>query len=121
MNTQKTLVIGASDKPERYSYKAIQMLRKYTIPVVAIGNKAGLVADVSYSKNKPSDTDIHTITLYLNETHQQEYYTYMLSLNPKRIIFNPGTENDELISLATLQGIYCQEACTLVLLSTGQY
>ena len=121
MQTQKTLVIGASDKPERYSYKAIQMLRIHAIPVVAIGNKAGVVADISYSKDRPMDSDIHTITLYLNETHQQEYYSYMLALQPKRIIFNPGTENDELVTLATKQGIVCQEACTLVLLSTGQY
>jgi predicted CoA-binding protein len=121
MQTQKTLVIGASDKPERYSYKAIQMLRKHAIPVVAIGNKAGKVADIAYSKDRPLDTDIHTITLYLNETHQQEYYSYILALQPKRIIFNPGTENDELMSLASKQGIICQEACTLVLLSTGQY
>ena len=79
------------------------------------------MADVTIEKEKIPVTDVDTVTLYLNPTHQREYYDYILSLNPKRIIFNPGTENDELVKLAKEQNIETSEACTLVLLSTGQY
>ena len=122
MNEQKkTLVLGASDNPARYSYLAIQRLRKYGHPVVGIGRKNTKVADVYIDKEKIPATDIDTITLYMNPTHQQEYYDYILSLKPKRIIFNPGTENDKLVELAKEKNIETMEACTLVLLSTGQY
>lgn len=122
MNKQKkTLVLGASDNPARYSYLAIQRLRSHGHPVVGIGRKNTKVADVNIDKEKISIDELDTVTLYLNPTHQQEYYEYILSLKPKRIIFNPGTENDELVKLAKEQNIECLEACTLVLLSTGQY
>lgn len=118
---KKTLVLGASDNPARYSYLAIQRLRKFGHPVVGIGRKNTKVGDVVIEKEKIPATDIDTVTLYLNPTHQQEYYNYILSLNPKRIIFNPGTENDKLAELAKEKNIQTMEACTLVMLSTGQY
>jgi predicted CoA-binding protein len=121
MEKNKTLVIGASDNPARYSNMAIKLLRKYGHNVVAVGRKKTTVGDVPVEKETKVWEDIDTITLYLNPTHQQEYYDYFLSLQPRRIIFNPGTENDELERLASEQGIQCDEACTLVLLSTGQY
>lgn len=120
-NHKKTVVLGASDNPERYSYKAINDLRSHHHPVVAIGKKVGTVADVEIVKSAEGESNVDTVTLYLNPTHQQAYYEYILSLHPKRIIFNPGTENEELISLASKQGIQCIEACTLVMLRTGQY
>ena len=118
---KKTLVLGASDNPSRYSYLAIQRLRNYHHPVVAIGRKNTLVADVEVETEKKQFGNVDTVTLYLNPRHQQEYYDYILSLNPKRIIFNPGAENDELADLAKKNNIQPMEACTLVLLSTGQY
>ncbi|MBS1919049.1 MAG: CoA-binding protein [Bacteroidetes bacterium] len=118
---KKTVVLGASDNPSRYSYLAINRLRNYGHPVIAIGRKKTQVADVPVTNDKVPDTNIDTVTLYLNPLHQQEYYDYILSLKPKRIIFNPGAENEELYDLAKKNGIQPVEACTLVLLSTGQY
>jgi predicted CoA-binding protein len=121
MKAKKTLVLGASDNPSRYSYLAIQRLRNHDHPVVAIGRRNTKVADVIVEKEKNHFEDVDTITLYLNQQHQREYYDYILSLNPKRIIFNPGAENDELAALANAKGIQTLEACTLVMLSTNQY
>jgi predicted CoA-binding protein len=122
MNSQKkTLVLGASDNPARYSYLAINRLRSYGHPVVAIGKKHTWVADVEIIKEKNKFEDVDTVTLYLNPLHQKEYYNYILSLKPKRVIFNPGAENEELSKLAKDSGIQPIEACTLVMLSTGQY
>lgn len=119
--TKKTLVLGASDNPSRYSYLAIHRLRNHHHPVVAIGRKNTLVADVKVETEKKQFSNIDTVTVYLNLRHQREYYDYILSLNPRRIIFNPGAENDELADLAKKNNIRSVEACTLVLLSTGQY
>jgi len=119
--SKKTLVLGASDNPSRYSYLAVNRLRSHGHPVVAIGKKNAMVADVPIEKEKKDWNDVDTVTLYLNPTHQQQYYDYILSLKPKRIIFNPGAENDELADLAIKNGITPVEACTLVLLSTNQY
>jgi len=118
---KKTVVLGASDKPERYSYLAVQNLTKQNHPVIAIGRKIGKVNGVSIITNHPAEKEVDTVTLYLNPTAQKEYYDYIFSLNPKRIIFNPGTENDELEDLAKAKGIQTLEACTLVMLRTGQY
>jgi len=119
--SKKTLVLGASDNPSRYSYLAVNRLRSYGHPVVAIGKKNTMVVDVPIEKEKKNWEDVDTVTLYLNPAHQQQYYDYILSLKPKRIIFNPGAENDELADLAIKNGITPVEACTLVLLSTNQY
>lgn len=116
-----TLVLGASENEERYSNKAIKKLRAYGHSVAAIGNRTGQVDDIAFSKEKPVLENIDTVTLYLGPAHQAEYYSYILSLHPKRILFNPGTENEELSALAHQAGIETLEACTLVLLSTGQY
>lgn len=121
MEKKKTLVLGASDNPSRYSYLAIQRLRSHQHPVVAVGRKITQVADVMVEKEKKEFQDIDTVTLYLNPQHQQEFYDYILSLKPKRIIFNPGAENEELAGLAEEKGIKTIEACTLVMLSTNQY
>jgi predicted CoA-binding protein len=120
-NIKKTLVIGASDNRARYSFLAVNILREHGHPVLAIGNRTGKVSDVSFSKERPEADDIDTITLYLNPKRQQEYYDYILSLHPKRIIFNPGTENEVLEKMASEHGIQALKACTLVLLSTGRY
>jgi predicted CoA-binding protein len=121
MAKKKTLVLGASDNPSRYSFLAIQKLRKYEHPVVGIGIKKTIVGDVTIETEKKPFENIDTVTVYLNPTRQTEYYDYLLSLKPKRIIFNPGAENEELESLAKQNNIPIMEACTLVLLSTGQY
>jgi predicted CoA-binding protein len=121
MENKKTLVLGASDNPSRYSYLAINRLRKFGHPVVAVGRKKTSVAGIEIDKEKREFDNIDTVTLYLNPLNQKEYYDYILSLKPKRIIFNPGTENEELYQMAKRHNIQTMEACTLVLLSTGQY
>lgn len=119
--TKKTLVLGASSNPSRYSYLAMNRLHNMKYPVIGIGRRAGKAGPVDIgTEMKPLD-EIDTITLYLNAANQKPYYDYILSLKPKRIIFNPGAENDELAELASHHGIQPMEACTLVLLSTGQY
>ena len=119
--TKKTLVLGASGNPARYSYLAIHKLRSHGHPVEGIGLREVRVSDIEVRNDKPALEGVDTVTLYLSAAHQREYYDYILSLKPKRIIFNPGAENDELADLARENRIYPQEACTLVLLSTGQY
>lgn len=118
---KKTLVLGASLRPHRYSNFAIQQLLANQVEVVAIGNSSGEVAGVIIETKPIKFKDIHTITLYLNAKSQLEYYDYILSLNPSRVIFNPGTENPELYQLLNANNIYFESACTLVLLSTNQY
>jgi predicted CoA-binding protein len=119
---KRTLVLGASSNPERVSYQAVKSLKKRNIPVIAIGNREYLSEDLYIIKGKPDDIiPIHTITLYLGPANQPEYYDYILSLHPERIIFNPGTHNPELIKLAQRQGIEVVEGCMLVMLKTGQF
>jgi predicted CoA-binding protein len=118
---KNTLVIGASEKEERYSNMAVKLLTAYQHKVFAIGNKAGNINDVEIVTGQPKLEDVHTVTLYLSEKYQNEYYDYILSLKPQRIIFNPGTENEELKILAKKHNVNAIDACTLVLLKTGQY
>lgn len=118
---KKTLVLGASDNPSRYSYLAMNRLKAHDHPVVAVGRKNTEVAGILISKTPVEEENVDTVTLYLNPTHQKEYYDYILNLKPKRIIFNPGTENPELMKKAREQGIEPVVACTLVMLATGQY
>lgn len=118
---KKTLVIGASENPSRYAFMAINKLLQHRHPVVAIGAKKGVVNGVKIETEHLLFENIDTVTLYINPAIQKEYYTYIFSLKPKRIIFNPGTENPELEKLASQKGIVCDEACTLVMLSTNQY
>lgn len=121
MSSKKTLVLGASENPDRYSNMAIRRLLNHQHEVVAIGNREGKVLEVSIEKEPKAWSEIHTITLYLNPKNQIPYYDYMLSLKPKRIIFNPGTENEAFTLQAQHQGIETLEACTLVMLASGQY
>ncbi len=116
-----TLVLGASDNIERYSNMAIKKLLAYDHPVIAIGNKKAVVNDILIEQELNTTEKIDTITLYLSPKNQVPYYQLILDANPKRIIFNPGTENEELAKLATSKGIEALNACTLVMLSTNQY
>ena len=118
---KKTLVIGASENPDRYSNKAIKALVSHQHEVVAIGLRAGEVAGVAFSSERKAFDGIDTVTLYVGPQNQPEYYSYILNLKPKRVIFNPGTENPEFIAKLESAGIYPEIACTLVLLATGQY
>lgn len=118
---KKTVVLGASDNPSRYSYLAIRKLANYGHPVVAIGKKRGKVGETQIETDHLPVGDVDTVTLYLNPLNQREYIDYILNLQPKRIIFNPGTENDDLIKSAKDNGIEPVLGCTLVMLSTGQY
>jgi hypothetical protein len=117
----KTLVFGASLKEERYSNKAIKTLRKHKIETVAFGMSLGFVLDVAIDNELRYYENLDTITLYLNSKRQKGYYDHIISLNPRRVIFNPGTENPEFYQLLKARNIAYEEACTLVLLATGQY
>lgn len=121
MSNKKTLILGASSNPERYSYIALNRLRNAGHDVEAIGKKEETIADVNVTKEPIPLIAIDTVTLYLNPQNQKKYYDYIISLHPKRIIFNPGAENEELEKLANDNNIYTMQACTLVLLATGQY
>ena len=118
---KKTLVIGASENPERYSYKAITELVQKNHEVVAIGLKEGTVASVHFGPEKEAFDDIDTVSLYVGPRHQPDYYEYIISLKPKRVVFNPGTENESFIQMLEDKGIQTEVACTLVLLATNQY
>lgn len=120
MNKQ-TLVLGASLKSERYSNIAIKKLRNYNHDVKAFGLRVGEVNDVTIDTELMPYKDIDTVTLYLNPKRQEPYYDYIIGLNPKRVIFNPGTENPEFYKLLKQNDIDFEVACTLVLLNTNQY
>ena len=117
----KTLVFGASTNPLRYSYLAIERLKVYCHKITAIGGREVEVHGVQILIGHPEIEGIHTITMYMGEARQVEHEDYLLSLKPKRIIFNPGAENKSLYNRAKAQGIDVLEACTLVMLNTGQY
>lgn len=118
---KKTLVLGASPNSERYSYAAVKQLVRYGHEVVAIGNREGEIDGIAIAKDTPQLDNIHTVSLYLSAANQPAYYDYILGINPRRIIFNPGTENPELSRLARERGIETLPACTLVMLSIGNY
>lgn len=118
---KKTVVLGASENPSRYSYLAVKKLQSYKHPVIAIGKKKGQVGSVPIVTDLLPVDAVDTVTLYLNPQNQIGYYDYILSLHPRRIIFNPGTENDELIRRSKENGIEPVIACTLVMLSVGMY
>lgn len=120
-NSKYTVVLGASPKPERYSYLAVNKLITHGHKVTAIGRRANQINNTPIITGMPQLQDVDTITLYLNPENQKPYYNYILSLKPRRIIFNPGTENPQLEELAHQKGIETLQACTLVLLSTGAY
>ena len=118
----KTLVVGASPNPLRYAYSAVEQLRWKGHEVIAIGNRAGRIEDVDILTTWPASIpELDTITLYLGPPRQRAVYELILGYKPRRIIFNPGTENIELMKLAETAGIQVVRACTLVMLSIGNY
>lgn len=117
----KTLVVGATTNKERYAYKAIHSLIGKSHQVVAIGVRKGKALDIDIETEKILFSGIDTVTLYLNPKRQQEYYDYIISLKPRRVIFNPGAENPEFYPILKENNIESEEACTLVLLATNQY
>ena len=123
MENYKTVVLGATTNPARYAYRAVERLQQKEIEVVPVGIRKGESAGLTIQNDNPSIEDVHTITLYLNPTIQKNYYDYILGLKPKRVIFNPGTENPELYGLLRQQSpeTKVEIACTLVLLSIGNY
>lgn len=116
-----TLVIGASPNPSRFSYKAVSLLDKYNIPVFALGIRDGNINGIKIIKEADSIKNIHTVTLYVGKDRQQPYYDLILKLQPQRIIFNPGTENNELFEMAKQADIDPVEDCTLVMLNSGRF
>jgi predicted CoA-binding protein len=120
-NTKKTLVLGASPNPARFSFLAVSKLREHDHPVIAVGKKNSVVAGVPVQSEIAPIPDLDTVTMYLNTENQKNYYDYILSQHPRRVIFNPGAENPEFEKLLSDNGIKVLEACTLVLLGTGQY
>ena len=120
----KTLVVGASPNPSRYSNKAVRLLRKYNHEVIPLGIRNGEIDNLKIIRGKPEISGIHTITLYIGQKKQVKHYDYLLGLHPKRIIFNPGTENTELTELTELaqkQDINIVQNCTLVMLNTDKF
>ena len=118
---KKTLVLGATPDPSRYAYLAANRLVKSGHSIVNVGIKTGEVAGVPIEKPETVHDDIDTITLYVGPQNQPPLYDYIINTHPKRIIFNPGTENNELRKMAEEKGIETEYACTLVMLSVGQY
>jgi predicted CoA-binding protein len=118
---KKTLVLGASDNPSRYSFRAVHQLKQHGHEVVPVGIRKGQVAGLPIHTDRPAEADVDTVTLYVGPQNQPAWYDYILDLQPRRIIFNPGTENAELEQLAQARGIRTEEACTLVMLSIGNY
>jgi predicted CoA-binding protein len=120
---KKTVIVGASTNPGRYAYMAADSLISYKHEIVPIGIKKGTIfgKPILNIVERPAIADVDTVTLYIGPRHQPEWYDYLIGLKPKRIIFNPGTENAEFEKKAEEAGIQTLEACTLVMLRTGQY
>lgn len=121
MSNKKTLVIGASPNPVRYGHKAVKRLLSNDIEVIAIGKRETEIQGIKVIKGTPYIDDIHTVTLYVGPDNQTEYLDYLISLKPKRIIFNPGTYNRKLEKMAHEAGIETVEDCTLIMLDMGDY
>ncbi len=121
MKNKITLIIGASENPERYSFKAANALENNHFEYLLLGNKEGKINKINIQTGYPNFKNIHTVSLYLNPIHQKDYYDYVLKLKPKRVLFNPGTENQEFYNILIANGIKAENACTLVLLSLKAY
>jgi len=121
MKTKNTLVLGASLKDGRYSNLAVNKLAERNIPVTAFGLREGFIGDVPVQTDLKNISNIDTVSLYISPKHQNDYVSFLLQLRPRRIIFNPGTENETLYAILKKENIDYEEACTLVLLSTNQY
>jgi uncharacterized protein len=118
---KKTLVLGASLKPDRYSHIAIHKLVSNNVPVVAVGRAEGVVGGITIQKPFPQFDDIHTVTIYLSAKNQISFYDYILGLKPVRVIFNPGSENRAFGEMLEAAGVEVEYACTLIMLSVHRY
>lgn len=116
-----TMVIGASTKTDRYSNKCIRLLKEHKIKTYAIGIKEGSINDVKIETGFPHYTDINTVAIYLSAKNQESYYDYLISLQPERILFPPGTENPEFETKARANGIITEQACPMVMLNVEIY
>lgn len=116
------MVLGASPNPDRFSYKAIKRLQRRNIPIIAIGRRNAEIGDIKIYVRLPENIGfVHTVSMYMSAKNQKEFYDYIFSINPKRIIFNPGTINPELAEVARKKGILVVEDCMLVMLNTGKF
>jgi predicted CoA-binding protein len=118
---KKTVVLGATDNPDRFAYRAAHSLVRHGHEIEPVGIKHGMVAGKEIINDKRPIADVDTVTLYVGSRNLPEWYNYIMDLNPRRIIFNPGTEDDELVRLAEEKGIQTVEGCTLIMLSAGMY
>ena len=120
---KKTVIVGSTPRPYRYAHQAAVMLDEREIPFVPLGIQEGEVLGrkIENIKEKPAIAGVDTLTMYIGAPRQKEWYDYLLSLEPRRIIFNPGSENFEFKQKAEKQGVECLEACTLVMLSIGNF
>lgn len=116
-----TVVLGASPNPERFSYKAVISLKRHKHEVVAIGKREGFIDDIPIITGQPPIENVHTVTMYLAPYHQGEIFDYVLSLRPRRVIFNPGTESPELREWLESYNIEIVHDCTLLMLAGGRY
>lgn len=121
MAGKKTLVVGASPKPDRYSYQAVANLSANGHETIALGNRIGEIGPVTITTEKNALEGIDSVSVYLSAKNQSEYQDYIISLKPKRVIFNPGAENPDFYETLDKEGIEAVEACTLVMLSIGNY
>jgi uncharacterized protein len=121
MKDKPTMILGASPNPGRYSYLATLKLHEHGHTVFPLGIRKGKIGDFEILNELPDQVNIHTVSIYLGQDHQKEWEDYILSLNPERIIFNPGAENRTLFWKATQRSILCLEACTLVMLASGLF
>lgn len=118
---KKTVVLGASPNPVRFSYKAVKSLLRHDQEVVAVGFREGLIVDEKILVGKPHIENVHTVSIYIGSSRQSDYYDYIISLKPKRVIFNPGTVNPEFMGRLKREGIEPVAECMLVLLHDGEY
>ena len=118
---KKTLVLGASPNPVRFSHKAVKSLLRHEQEVVAVGFREGLIVEEEILVGMPPIEEVHTVSIYIGSSRQTDYYDYIISLNPKRVIFNPGTVNPEFMGRLKREGIEPVAECMLVLLNEGEY
>jgi hypothetical protein len=121
LNNKKTVVLGASPNPSRFSHKAVKKLMRKDYEVVPVGNKKGSIAGKDILTGKPHIEDVHTVSLYIGSSLQEEYYDYVISLKPKRVIFNPGTSNPDFMARLKQEGIESLNKCMLLMLNEEDF
>jgi predicted CoA-binding protein len=115
------VVLGASPNPERFSYKAVKRLISNNYQVVAIGKRAGFIGNIPIVTGQPALSDVHTVLMYLAPYHQGEIFEYVVSMRPRRVIFNPGTESPEFKEWLESYNIEIVHDCSLVMMATGRF